>query len=585
MNVIAHWLLAVLPIPLAAGYFAPLIARSRLQPPPAVFWPLSTALGIGLFTIIVAVVAFAGLTTERLWLILIILWSASSLWGNRPRVRVSPAEWWGQLRQGKCGAWVGLAVSAILLVVLAHASYYPFTGDDEISRYAYIARLIVEKSRLTTEMRGYPLLLPVAYASSFFAASGIHEQAAKMYPVLIAAITVWATYALALRWFGKPAGAAAALTLASTPLFMRWAPVGYVDIASGLYFVLCAYALDIWRERFEPGWALLSGVLAGLALWTKQAGLAVLPIMGLLVLTQVIHRWTHAKRKEAWHALGHGVLVMTAAFAVGGWWYLRNAFYDGWAGAIPDAGLYHLLTAPRRPLQLIPFVGNFVDFGWLTAPLYIAGLGWAAIALRKPVVQRALLWCSPYTIIWWWRFSFDSRFLLAVLPFYAMLTGAAAMAGWRRMEKAAPSRRRQFICAAAVLSIAAAGVFQAQLGGLIQWATHPGASYAERLTRAKGDLYPTVRFLQMHIDPTTNIHSTDSRIRYYLIDRPITVDYPDMANLRTDDVFVVGAWSKSVYNKLDLQDSPLPYLDDAQSFKQIFAGPDGKLTTYRVLSP
>ena len=46
---------------------------------------------------------------------------------------------------------------------------------------------------------------------------------------------------------------------------MRWAPVGYVDIASGLYFVLCAYALDIWRERFEPGWALLSGVLAGLA--------------------------------------------------------------------------------------------------------------------------------------------------------------------------------------------------------------------------------------------------------------------------------------------------------------------------------
>ena len=159
------------------------------------------------------------------------------------------------------------------------------------------------------------------------------------------------------------------------------------------------------------------------------------------------------------------------------------------------------------------------------------------------------------------------------------------MAGWQRIENAAPSRRRQFICAAAVLSIAAAGVIQAQLGGLIQWATHPGASYAERLTRAKGDLYPTVRFLQMHIDPTTNIHSTDSRIRYYLIDRPITVDYPDMANLRTDDVFVVGAWSKSVYNKLDLQDSPLPYLDDAQLFKQIFAGLDGKLTTYRVLSP
>ena len=73
MNAIVYWLLAVLPVPLAAGYFAPLIARSRLQPPPALFWPLSVALGIGLFTVIVAVVAFAGLTAVRLWLILIIL--------------------------------------------------------------------------------------------------------------------------------------------------------------------------------------------------------------------------------------------------------------------------------------------------------------------------------------------------------------------------------------------------------------------------------------------------------------------------------------------------------------------------------
>lgn len=146
MNAIAYWLLAVLPIPLAAGYLAPLIARSRLQPPPAVFWPLSAALGIGLFTIMVAIVAFAGLTTVRVWIILTILWSSSSLLGHRPRMRVSPAEWWGQLRQGKCNAWVGLAVSAILLVVLAHASYYPFTGDDEISRYAYIAHLILEKA-------------------------------------------------------------------------------------------------------------------------------------------------------------------------------------------------------------------------------------------------------------------------------------------------------------------------------------------------------------------------------------------------------------------------------------------------------
>ena len=585
MSEIASWLLALLPAPLAAGYLAPLIARSRLRPPAALLWPLSVGLGIGLFTSALTLVAFAGLTTARLWLILAALWSASALWGKWPRVGLSPAEWWRTLRQGQCGAWVGLAGGAILLVVLAQASYYPFTGDDEISRYAYFARLILEKGKMIAEVRGYPPLLPAAYASTFFAAGDIREQAAKMYPVLIAAMTVWATYALALRWFGQRAAAAAALTLAATPLFMHWAPVAYVDIASGLYFVLCAFALEIWRERLEPGWALLSGVLAGVALWTKQAGFAVLPIMGLLVLIQFVRKWTRAEPEEARRALVHGLLMLAAAFAFGGWWYLRNALYDGWGGAVPDAGLYHLLTAPRRPMQLIPFVGNFLDFGRLTAPLYIAGMGWAAIALRKPTVRRALLWCAPYTVFWWWRFSFDARFLLAVLPFYAVLVGGAATAARRHVEAVVPSRIRLFICAIASLSLATVGIFQAQLGGIIQWVTNPSASYAQRLTRAKGDLYPTAQFLQTHVEPETTIRSTDARLRYYLPQHPIVVGYPDMTSLQEDDVFVVGSWSESVYNKLGLRNSPLPHLGDARLFEQIYTGPAGKLTAFRVHSP
>jgi hypothetical protein len=576
----------MMPMLLAAVYAAPLIARSRLRPPAAFFWPLSVGLGIGLFTVLLTVVAFDGLTSTRLWVILTALWIPSTFWGNWPRMRLSPTEWWNRLRQGKCGAWVGLAVSAILLVVVAQASYYPFTGDDEISRYAYFARLILENGKLSAEMRGYPPLLSTAYVSTFLAAGGIREQAAKMYPVLMAAMTIWATYSLALRWFGKRAASAAALTLAATPLFMRWAPIGYVDIASGLYFVLCAFALEIWRERLNLGWALLSGVIGGLALWTKQAGFALLPIMGLLVLTQIIRRWTQAEPEKARRALGHGLLMLAAAFATGGWWYLRNALYDGWAGAVPDAGLYHLLTAPRRPLQLIPFVGNFLDFGWLTAPLYIMGLVWATIAQRETAVRRALLWCGPYTIVWWWRFSFDARFLLAVLPFYSVLAGSAITNWWRHVEEAAPSRTHPFLRTAIILSVAVGGMTQARLGGLFQWAAQPGASYSERLTRAKGDLYPTVQFLQIHIDPTTNIHSTDARIRYYLIDRPITVGYPSLDLLEEHDVFVVGSWASAVYKTLDPSNKhPLADLENSILMDPVYTGPSNRLVVYRSRSP
>ncbi len=63
MSEIVSWLLALLLVPLAAGYLAPLIERSRLRPPAALFWPLSVGLGIGLFTSALTLVAFAGLTT------------------------------------------------------------------------------------------------------------------------------------------------------------------------------------------------------------------------------------------------------------------------------------------------------------------------------------------------------------------------------------------------------------------------------------------------------------------------------------------------------------------------------------------
>ena len=585
MNEILSWLLAFLPVPLTAVYLAPMIAGSRLRPPDTLFWPLSVGLGIGLFTILVTMIAFTGLTPAHIWLILATLWSASILWGNWSRLRVASAKCWGRMIQGKISVWVLVAKVSILLVVLGHASYYPFTGDDEISRYAYLARLILENGRITAEVRGYPALLPVAYASTFVASSGIHEQAAKMYPVLMSAMTIWATYALALRWFGRMAAAVAGLTLAATPLFMNWAPVGYLDITSGLYFVLCAFALEIWRQRLDTGWALVGGVLAGLALWTKQAGFAVLAVMGILVLNQSVRSWKQGEPATARLTLKHGLLILAAAFASGGWWYLRNALYDGWNSAVPDAGLYHLLTAPRKPIQIIPFMGNFLDFGWLTAPLYIAGLGYAFTNPRNPIVRRLLLYCVPYTILWWWRFSFDARLLLAVLPFYAILVGATGACGWRRIVAIMPHRTHQFLGIIVILSVTAAGIYQAKLGGLLQWATNPGASYAQRLTRAKGDLYPTVQFLQMQIDPTTIIYSTDVRIRYYLIDRPITVGYPNMGDLRAGDILVVGSWSESVYNKLGLQNNPLPYLGDDQLFRQIYTGPSGKLAVFQMLSP
>ena len=190
------------------------------------------------------------------------------------------------------------------------------------------------------------------------------------------------------------------------------------------------------------------------------------------------------------------------------------------------------------------------------------------------------MWCVPYTILWWWRFSYDARFLLTVLPLYAILSGkwiAGIENRWLRSH---------MVRNTLVLALACTGVIQARLGGSIQWLTHPTATYEERLTRATGDLYPAVKYLQQQTDPTSRIYSMDGRILYYLIDRKIAVGYPLSTDVVIDyDYFLVGSWAESVYNSLGILNNPMPDLDDTTIFQKVHTGSLGGLVIYKVLHP
>ncbi|MEE3255305.1 MAG: hypothetical protein VX199_06360, partial [Chloroflexota bacterium] len=233
MITVINYVLALVAVPLSIVYIVPLIHKSRLDPPTALFWPLCVILGLGLFTIIFILVAFYGITSGLVWIILVSLLAISTIIGNWSQQLKYNSTWWENTRDDPIKLMVGSAIAFVFVVIIAQATYYPFTGDDEISRYAYYARLIYERGELTPAIRGYPPLLPAIYASNFFAAGQIVEQVAKLYPVIISAMTILVTYGLARYWFGQIAGYTAAFILSSTPLFIHWSPVGYVDIATG----------------------------------------------------------------------------------------------------------------------------------------------------------------------------------------------------------------------------------------------------------------------------------------------------------------------------------------------------------------
>ena len=580
-----NYMLALVAVPLSIVYIVPLIHKSRLDPPTALFWPLCVILGLGLFTIIFILVAFHSITSGLVWIILVSLLAISTIIGNWPQHLKYNSTWWKNTREDPIKLMVGSAIAFVFVVIIAQATYYPFTGDDEISRYAYYARLMYERGELTSAIRGYPPLLPAIYASNFFAAGQIVEQVAKLYPVIISAMTILVTYGLARYWFGKRAGYTAALILSSTPLFIHWSPVGYVDIATGLCFATCAFTVEIWRRTQQTNWAIVTGMVAGIGIWTKQAGFAIIGPLAIICIQMLVKNHNSGSKRYSRFLPNHVIVIFFTAILVGGWWYIRNAYYDGWASAVPSAGLYHIMNATNAPEQIVPFIGRFSEFGLATSPIYIAGLIWAFCTFKNQTIQRILLWCVPYTLLWWWRFSFDPRFLLSILPFYAILAGGAFDAILSRIRFKLYPKLSSLILLNSIIVITAIGLYQSRLGGIIQWVTNPQASYTERVYRAKGDLYHTVQYLLDNSNSETLIYSTDGRLRYYLVNYDISVGYPNIHDLQDHDLFVVGSRAQLVYDSTSQKDSnPYIYLNDSKKFKLLCTGRHHKMAIYKILT-
>ena len=120
-----------------------------------------------------------------------------------------------------------------------------------------------------------------------------YPQWAKMYltgrllTVGMGVGTVWATYALGARLWGRRAGLAAALILAVTPLHVQHSHFLTVDVPATLWVMLSL----LWSVRLATGdpkplrAALWAGVFAGLAAATKyNMALAVLPLLTACVM-------------------------------------------------------------------------------------------------------------------------------------------------------------------------------------------------------------------------------------------------------------------------------------------------------------
>lgn len=329
-----------------------------------------------------------------------------------------------------------LLLLAISGAILFNGAYLPFYRADTLGIYQpaaqeiYRTGILVPLTGADSLYRTYPVLVPLTYTYAYLATSWENEYLAKTIATVLSIACIPATYVLGKQWRGERVGWLAALLLAFTPFFNRWASSGYVDLPMAFFYTLAAvFALRVWQTGSLRDAALAGGMI-GLAAWTKNAGLIGVPLLALWFV------WCILNRKAHWHSL---IVSLAVCAVVAAPWYIRNLSGAGFI--IPNTAWTDQAQHTLRAVFI--FAAQPRDFG-VTGLLILFGVVAAMpAALRRDTgTLLLLLWTVPFFAAWWLFVSYDPRFLLLFLPPLCVLASEPLVRLWDKLGEAWQPRYR-----------------------------------------------------------------------------------------------------------------------------------------------
>ena len=482
-------------------------------------------------------------------------------------------------RQRSLTFWLTLICLTGMVVIAINTISYPFYRYDVLARFAPNARLLFESRSIPNTLTGYPLGVQMLYTFAFMAYGAVNDHLAGLVVAAFSGAMLLTTFAVGRVAFSRRAGWAAVFLLLSSRLYVDWSTSGYVDVPVGVYHGLTFLCAFIWMQSGERRWALWAGAMAGLALWTKQSALVLLPALAVAPLLR-----THSLRGLRLE-LSNGLIALSAALLLAGPWYLRNLLLTGPAGVLPAPGAYDAQFIDRSISALITFVSADAEWGpWLSASAMLGLLLWAT-HFWEPAIdntshhqidrrRRAWLLAAfiiPYHLIWWRGFSYQTRYLLASAPLYAALAGHSV--DWLLMRFSALARapRWAVLVAASVLVLSGAWA-SGRLGAVYHLAVHPLQSDDGKLSRLSRDSWSLVKHIRATIEPGASIYAMDGALAYWLHAYDFRQGYPfALADLQDFDYFITAATGESVYRFYDARENEvLRALGDAETLPEIY---------------
>ena len=384
----------------------------------------------------------------------------------------------------------------------------------------------------------YPPGLPLAMA----AAAAIGGTGAVYWVVPASgAAAVWLTYLLGRRFADAFSGAAAALLVAASPVFLFQLVQPMSDV-----FATACWLLSLWGAA--AGVPFVAGLGAGVALLTRP-NLA--PLALLATAAAVAHAYPHHRNPRA--VLGAAIMWALPRAAAAGFLPWLNSrrygspFASGYGPASELFALAHVPVNSGRYLRWLLDTQTPVVLLGLAAPFAVrtcrprprsaspsaqawVGLGFSAVVLA------CYLPYSPFEE-WWYL-----RFLLPAIPVLLVLATAVLV----RLVPAAPAVMRGPVLVSCV--------------GLLAW--HYVATAGERSAFASRMLPDRAVLLRVQESGTLRMYGGRTTVRFDHLDPQgldAAVQFLDREG--RPPYFVLEAWEETQFRERFAASSPLGLLD------------------------
>jgi hypothetical protein len=421
---------------------------------------------------------------------------------------------------------------AVYLVLNVVSTLAPISSADALVYHAAAPAIFQQHHRLIelpwANQSYQPLSVEMLVLDGFLLWNSIQGALAPML-LGLAATAVVAGAAFRLR--GRGTALLAAAIFGAQP-FMLWVNSS-TFVEPGLALMTGLAAWNLWRLR-ETGlvrFALLAGVFAGGDAAMKYDGLAVgaaLGTAGVILARQYVRPATVT-----------AFAAPAALIALP--WYLKNAIVTGnpiypliFGGANPeaDAALRYSLRRYGRGHSLVDAVlvpfrfltsGSSFDRGDFMSPLFIA---FAPLALMKRSSRGTVLvlfgLSLAYTVVWFVN-SQQARFLVPLLPVFAIVAAIGALA-LAESGRAARVVTTLFVAGALASGLAISLVYTSQFVSYVL-GRQSEAAFLEQKTSS----YDGIAWLNSHVPK--GVILTDITATLYLR-QPYVAHTPDV--LTTD---------------------------------------------------